>query len=94
MTGAALGLVSGILWLKIGYVLHNFGIGDPFSLFSLFVAPAILPLPIAGAYIGTNYSRGNLGPSIAFVAVCYVFHLLLMFAWFVYAGISTGFFVM
>ncbi len=74
LTSAILGLVSGILWFRIGEILD----GHIGNFTSWFIMPAILPLLITGAYLFRKYSRKNLITGIAFVAVYYGFHWLPM----------------
>jgi hypothetical protein len=74
LTGALLGLVSGILWFRIGEILD----GHVGNFTSWFIMPAILPLLITGACLFKKYSRKTLITGIAFVAVYYGFHWLPM----------------
>jgi len=80
ITGAALGLVSGILWFKIGEILD----GYTGNFVSWFVMPAIFPLLITGARLFKKYSHETLGTGLAFVAVYYGFHWLPMLLVLVY----------
>jgi hypothetical protein len=74
LTGAIFGLVSGILWFRIGEIFDSH-IGN-FT--SWFIMPAILPLLITGAYLFRKYSRKTLIRGVVFVAVYYGFHWLPM----------------
>ena len=65
LTGAVLGLISGILWFRIGEILD----GHTGNFISWFIIPAILPLLITGAYLFKKYSRDTLVIGIAFVGI-------------------------
>ena len=70
LTGATLGLVSGILWFKIGEIFDNY----TGNFIAWFVMPAILPLLVAGVNLLIKFSRKNLIMSTVFVAVYYGCH--------------------
>lgn len=72
--GVVLGLVSGILWFKVGEFLD----GHTGNFIAWFIMPLILPLLIAGTYLLKKYSRDTLITGIVFVAVYYGFHWLPM----------------
>ena len=74
LAGAVLGLISGILWFRIGEILD----GHTGNFIAWFIMPLILPLLIGGAYLFKKYSRDTLITGIVFVAVYYGFHWLPM----------------
>ena len=74
LAGAMLGLISGILWFKIGEILD----GHTGNFISWFIMPVILPFLIAGTYLFKKYSFDTLVTGIVFVAVYYGFHWLPM----------------
>ncbi len=81
IAGAVLGLISGIVWFKIGEILD----GYTGNFIAWFIMPVILPLLITGAYLLLKkYSRDTLVIGIAFVAVYYGFHWLPMLLVFLY----------
>lgn len=87
LTGAVLGLVSGLLWFKIGEKLDDH-LGN-FT--SWFIMPAILPLLVAGICLVRKFSRNTLNTGIVFVAIYYGFHwlpMLLVLLYFILFGIK------
>jgi hypothetical protein len=72
--GVVLGLISGILWFKVGEILD----GHTCNFIAWFISPLILPLLITGVYLLIKYSRYKLILGIIFVSVYYGFHWLPM----------------